>query len=342
MESLRVKHFNLLPASVKDALKDLKAQMADEEAKKSRSVKDQYTIVRKFRYLKRLASLVILGFNSASYDIPVLLNNILELVGPEKIHVIKRGESVFALSFDDLSFRDAMNYCGPMSLEKFADIFKLDVKKNIFPYEMYESIEDMRSAKQWPEYKNFRSSLPGGGKDFISEINEILNLPIIYGLDNFGDFLKFIDIDLNLSDEELGFFYVPDLNAEKRKKLADGMPVSPKLFFEQKFEFENRMEIGEYKSFVDHLIFYNLLDCDLLEQAMLKFLEKFKICFDVCLFDRLSLPAISESIMWQYYDPNSPNMFSFNEKYGFLNKKIRDNLMGGPTIIFHRHAEVSF
>ena len=74
--------------------------------------------------------------------------------------------------------------------------------------------------------------------------------------------------------------------------------------------------------------------------AMVKFIESFKECFNVNLLDKLSLPGISETIMWSLYDTNCPRMFSFSEEYGFLNREIRKKLMGGPTIIFHRHAEV--
>ena len=122
--------------------------------------------------------------------------------------------------------------------------------------------------------------------------------------------------------------------------LRNGLPLSPQIYFQQKFEFEERITSGQYSSFINHLELYNLLDCQVLMESMKKFLKIFKNCFEVCLFDRLSLPAISESIMWRYYDKNTAQMFSFNEEFGFLNKKIRKNLMGGPTLLFHRHAEV--
>ena len=44
--------------------------------------------------------------------------------------------------------------------------------------------------------------------------------------------------------------------------------------------------------------------------------------------------------MWSFYDQDAPKMFSFGPAYGFLNQQIRDKLQGGPTIIFHRHAEI--
>ena len=134
----------------------------------------------------------------------------------------------------------------------------------------------------------------------------------------------------------------PNLSLEKARQLNSQLQLSPKLYFEQKYEFESRIESGEFQCFLDHLKYYNLLDCILLTEALQKFLKIFDDCFNICLFDRLSLPAISESIMWDFYDQECPKMFSFNEEYGFLNKKIREKLQGGPTILFHRHAEVKF
>ena len=45
--------------------------------------------------------------------------------------------------------------------------------------------------------------------------------------------------------------------------------------------------------------------------------------------------------MWRNYDSQFGNIFSFGSKYSFLNTRIRDSFMGGPTIIFHRHCEIN-
>ena len=313
-----------------------------ERIKNAKSVQKKTEIAQEFRFIQNIATLKVLGFNSSKYDLPCLLNSILELIDISKIHIIKRGESIFALTFNGFSFRDAMHYCGPMSLKKFASIFKLPISKGIFPYEAFSDIQQLRDSNQWPSYKDFSSSLPTTQKDFTPEINQILNLPLIYGLNNFGEFIDFFALDIVCRPESRNAQFMPDLLPDEIDRLKNQLPMSPKLFFQQKFEYEERIKSGQYSSFLDHLIYYNLLDCQVLTEAMKKFLEIFKICFHVCLFERLSLPAISEAIMWKFYDSNNAQMFSFNEKYGFLNKKIRESLMGGPTIVFHRHAEVHF
>ena len=116
--------------------------------------------------------------------------------------------------------------------------------------------------------------------------------------------------------------------------------MSPKSYVTQRDEYNNAISSGRYTSFLDYLVYYNQLDCDLLAQAMTKFLETFDFCFDVSLLSKLSLPGISEQIMWHLYDKKTPRMFSFDAKFGKLNQQIRSKLQGGPTIIFHRHAEI--
>ena len=337
LENLRVKHYQSLPEAVKEYFKTIKCRM-----KAAASVKEKTELATNFRYLQNISTLKVLGFNSGKYDLPCLLNRILALIDLKDVHVIKRGETIFSLSFNGLSFRDCMNYSGPMSLDKFASIFKLPISKGIFPYEKFQSAAEMENFKHWPSYKDFWSSLPCFHKDHFREINEILQLPIIYKINSFGEFLDTFGIDFEVSATERNSPFSPDLTDERKLDLNKKLPLSPKLYFEQKFEFESRIESGEFSSFLDHLKHYNLLDCQLLTEAMKRFLEIFDECFDICLFERLSLPAISESIMWNSYDKNCPKMFSFDAKYGFLNEKIREKLQGGPTILFHRHAEVLF
>ena len=337
LETLRVKHYQSLPEAVKEYFKTIKCRM-----KAATSVKEKAELATNFRYLQNMSTLKVLGFNSGKYDLPCLLNRILALIDLKDVHVIKRGETIFSLSFNGLSFRDCMNYSGPMSLEKFASIFKLPISKGIFPYEKFQSATEMENFKHWPSYKDFWSSLPCFHKDHFREINEILQLPIIYKINSFGEFLDTFGIDFEVSATERNSPFSPDLTDARKLDLNKKLPLSPKLYFEQKFEFESRIESGEFSSFLDHLRHYNLLDCQLLTEAMKRFLKIFDECFDICLFERLSLPAISESIMWNSYDSNCPKMFSFDAKYGFLNEKIREKLQGGPTILFHRHAEVYF
>ena len=45
--------------------------------------------------------------------------------------------------------------------------------------------------------------------------------------------------------------------------------------------------------------------------------------------------------MWTNYDSNLGRVFSFGEEFKFLNERLRESLLGGPTICFHRHCEIN-
>ena len=126
-----------------------------------------------------------------------------------------------------------------------------------------------------------------------------------------------------------------------KSKLESYFNISLVDFIDQKEKYDEKISTGEYHNFLDYLIEYNLLDCEILSKSMQKFIETFEKCFQVSLLDKLSLPGISEEIMWQKYDRNTPKIFSFDENFGFLNQRIRDALMGGPVLIFHRHCEIT-
>ena len=65
-----------------------------------------------------------------------------------------------------------------------------------------------------------------------------------------------------------------------------------------------------------------------------------KDCFGVNLFTALSLPGLSELILWSLYDTSWGTVFSLDNNHGFLNRQIRDSLLGGPCLVFHRHVEI--
>ena len=206
-----------------------------------------------------------------------------------------------------------------MSLQKFADIFKLDVSKGIFPYEYFHDIEEIRNTTTWPKYSDFGSSLTTEEKDFLAEIDEILNLPMIFGFQCFGELITFLGVPFEMSQIEFYSAFIPLLSEERKNTLKQCFFISPKIYFEQKSEFERKIEQGVFSSFLDYLIFYNDrdlkkafleqlkililnpeidLDCELLTQAFTRLIETFNECFGVHLLDKLSLPGISEEIMW--------------------------------------------
>ena len=79
------------------------------------------------------------------------------------------------------------------------------------------------------------------------------------------------------------------------------------------------------------LIAYNEQDCRLLYEALVKFDECFQTCFNTMLFSKLSLPGLSESILWNNFDQSEGLIFSFGKDFGHLNERVRSGLLGGPV-----------
>ena len=53
-----------------------------------------------------------------------------------------------------------------------------------------------------------------------------------------------------------------------------------------------------------------------------------------------SLPGIAEAIAYKFYNPESPAIYSFGQKFAKYNKEIRDQLHGGMTMVFHRMIDL--
>ena len=152
------------------------------------------------RVLSRLrtygSKLTVLGFNSGSYDMNVmlpyfphfldsdetdeatvshlfegeerdlLLKKIRRKYGRERanknpVSVIKKGSSYLSVSTQKLHFLDLMNYMGPgVSYAKFLNIMNVSEGKGFFPYDILAR-EGVLSEHKMPEYDDYDSSLKG-------------------------------------------------------------------------------------------------------------------------------------------------------------------------------------
>ena len=73
------------------------------------------------RKLQELMELSIFGFNSARFDLPILLPHIVSWATKHghQIECLKRGTSYITLRVGSLHFKDALNFNCPVKLEKF-------------------------------------------------------------------------------------------------------------------------------------------------------------------------------------------------------------------------------
>ena len=56
-------------------------------------------------------------------------------------------------------FRDCLNYTAPCSMDKYCRQWGAKLTKSIFPYSLYSSVEELKSATSFPKYEQFFSEL---------------------------------------------------------------------------------------------------------------------------------------------------------------------------------------
>ena len=98
------------------------------------------------------------------------------------------------LSFSKISIKDFMNFSGfKMSLENFAkSVGVSNSSKLCYPYELYESVEQIKNTKFFPSYEDFQNTLYLPTDTNIHTMNKIIAEKISSGV-----WKDFIDVLAN-------------------------------------------------------------------------------------------------------------------------------------------------
>ena len=261
LEEIQSTHFSQRPEKVKKYMKDLHVKLQIKNLLPS--LKTKYH--RHLNYLRNMTNLFVIGYNSGKYDLPAIIGQMLDIVDPKDVKVIKQGSSLYSLTYNNCTFIDAMKFNSGGSLDKFAATFGATVQKTIFPYEFFSKFSDISSCTAWPPMKAFKSSL-SKPKICEAEIDEVKAL-------------------FNSEKEFLDFFGV---------ETVEEFCVSPRAYFDAKVEFEFNLFSGKWKSFVDYLVEYNLNDVKMLFEAFGNYCQLFNRTFDCQVLKRISLPGLAE------------------------------------------------
>ena len=105
-----------------------------------------------------LSDLIVLGFNSGSYDINLCKKYFFELLVDEIEFVIKKCNHYLCVKTKQLRFLDIKNYLAPgFSYRKFLLAYKAEAEKFFFPYEFVTDLSKLETGL--PEKQFFFSSL---------------------------------------------------------------------------------------------------------------------------------------------------------------------------------------
>lgn len=244
------------------------------------------------RVLESCAELPIFGFNNQSYDNNIIFNHLVKNLdnlsdkdckdkfSPVSIKILKKGTKYFSIKFENLHFKDLLNFTSPQSLDKYLQTWTENHEKLIYPYEYFQDITEIRQCTVFPSIEKFSTVLKG-------------------------------EIDKKSYD--------------KCKFLFDyhrNLPVDHKDY---------------WKSFENYLIYYNISDVYPTSLGMIKQFRTFEENFGKSPIQSLGLPSFAAETMYDSYDKNCANIFSFS-KNSNATQIFRDQIIGGLVNVMKRHV----
>ena len=254
-----------------------------------------------------------------------------------QVDVIKRGSGIFYIHCPKrFRFLDARNFTSGGSLSSFARTYGVTVPKGLFPYERYVTVSEMERAKSWPCIKSFKSHIsnfkPTNIEAKLAESYKFLNEKIDLTPEMF---IKKLCLTGILESHSNGQFKLkPDINLKRH------FPVCPVDYAVNYADYENLKAEDKISNMHDFLCYYNVKDTEILSEAFGNLCESFRSDSNTNPLEFLSLPSVAQSIMWSMYDSNINSAYCFAKGDESLNLLIPNNIRGGLTSVFMRHAEI--
>ena len=253
------------------------------------------------KFMKYCSSLIVLGFNSSSYDINLIRTRLafyLDLTDSrEKPYIVKRNNAYLCISNRTFKFLDIQQYLSQgTSYDSFLKGFQAGASKGFLCYEYLDSFEKLNETRL-PDYSHFYSSLKC----------------------------------VNVLDEEYQAWN--RLNDDEKRKYP-----TPPTGEERYASLQQIWEEKQMKTLKDYLIHYNSLDVIPFVTAVANMLELFKKDGILDPFkDSLSAPGLARSLLYQTAAKNNVNFALFGKEDVDLYHTVQKNICGGPSIIYHRY-----
>ena len=252
--------------------------------------------------------LPVFGFNSAKYDINLIKSYLLPILVNERDiepTVIKKANQFVSFKFGDIQLLDIVNFLGgATSLDSFLKAYKTKETKGFFPYEWFDCPEKMNN-KELPPYDSFFSILRNSNP-LEKDYNDFQNL-----------------VNSGLTTEQavakLRMDRIPPTGAENYSYL------------------QSVWESNNMQNFSDFLKWYNNKDVVPTLEAMQKMIEFYHNKGIDMLKLGCTLPNLAKICLHKSTDSK---FYPFTESDKDLLEKIREDMVGGPSIVFTRKAVV--
>ena len=260
-------------------------------------------------HLERYCNILpVFGLNSAKYDINLIKSYLLPiLINERKMEptVIKKANQFVSFKFGDVQLLDVMNFLGgATSLDSFLEAYKTAETKGLFPYEWFDCPQKMNNSE------------PPPCDAFFSKLRNVNPLEKDY-----SDYQNLLSSGLKTEE------------ALSKMKLAKPPPSG-----EENYQF--LLYIWNHENmctFNDILRWYNNKDLVPTLEAMQKKLAFYHKKGIDMLKLRCTLPNLANICL---HKSTSAKFYPFTETDKDLLQKIRQDMVGGPSIVFTRQAVV--
>ena len=261
------------------------------------------------KYLERYVNtLPVFGFNNGRYDLNLIKSYLIPcLINDKEAEpmVIKKANDFISFKFGDIQFLDIMKFLGgAISLDSFLKAYKASETKGFFPYEWFDSPDKLES-EELPPYEVFFSKLRNNNS-FDKDFKDYQNL-------------KSSGLDEQQALKKLQIKSVPASGWDNYKYLQE---------IWQKYGMT---------TFKDFLQWYNNKDVVPTLEAMQKMVQFYHQKKINMLKLRCTLPNLANIF---FHKSTNEKFYPFRESDRDLCEKIREDMTGGPSIVFTRKAVV--
>ena len=252
--------------------------------------------------------LPVFRFNSAKYDLNLIKSYLLPILVKERDiepTVIKKANQFISFKFGDIQLLDIMNFLGgATSLDSFLKAYKTSETKGFFPYEWFDHADKMQNT-ELPSYDAFYSKLRNCNP-LEAEYTDYVNL-LKSGLTT-----EQVVVKLKLSKP-------PPTGIENYQYLLQIWKQEQMSSFRDFLRcYNNKDVVPTLEAMQKMIAFYHDKDIDMLKLG--------------CTSPNLANLCLHKSTDAKFYP--------FTEGDKDLLEKIREDVVGGPSIVFTRKAVV--
>ena len=260
-------------------------------------------------HLERYCNVLpVFGFNSAKYDINLIKSYLLPILIDERNIepiVIKKANQFVSFKFGDVQLLDIKNFLGgATSLDSFLKAYKTAETKGFFPYEWFDCPQKMNNS-ELPPYDAFFSKL--------RNVNLLEK--------DYSDYQNLLDSGLKTEE------------ALSKMKLSKP-PPSGEENYQYLLDIWNHENMCTFKDF---LRWYNNKGVVPTLEAMQKMLPFYHTKRIDMLKLGCTLPNLANICL---HKSTSAKFYPYTETDKDLLQKIREDMVGGPSIVFTRKAVV--